>query len=205
MRAIRPKEATMTNQDKLNILLGIYNALFKSKAEGTDIESVGLITNMGKFMGRWFVNRTLRGFDIDINLGDRIIELRCLEQNPNKTDDNGNLKTFANLARKGHKIMWVINRKGSWLGHMQDGIWTPANDPVTKPATYVKVQPPAELNAGVTVTEASVDPVKAYQEHLTTGVVNLEELPDIPTDRDLADYVYESVAEMDEPPDWGDQ
>lgn len=116
--------------------MGIYNTLFQSKQGNTDITAIGIITNMGKFPGRWFVSQTLRGFDVDINAGNRIVQIRCIEQNPNKTDNLGNLKPNANLARMGHKIMWVIDRQDSWLGRIQDGVWVPAFKPATKPAQY---------------------------------------------------------------------
>jgi hypothetical protein len=74
---------------------------------------------MGQFPGRWFSDNTLRGFDVSINLGTRVIDIRCVEQNPNKLDNRGNLKWSANLARQGHKMMWVIDRNGGFLGRLR--------------------------------------------------------------------------------------
>lgn len=128
----------MTNEQSMNLLRTVFGAIFQSKAANTDITQTILITNTGEFTGRWFVNGLLRGFDFTCNLGDRIIGVRCLEQNPNKTDNNGNLKKYANLARQGHQIMWVIDTKSNpnkWLGHMMDNVWHASFQPATTPAT----------------------------------------------------------------------
>ena len=155
----------MTNEQKMNILSMIFAAIFQSKATNSDITKVIMTTNRGKFPGRWFVGNTLRGFDVDIDTGDKIVEIRCIEQNPNKTDNFGNLKKHANLAQLGHKIMWVIDRKGSWLGHMMDNVWVPAFEPATQPATYTKLgsQPATETyNYDTPEHEAHVDAAYAH-------------------------------------------
>lgn len=131
----------MTNAERMALLMTVFNAIFQSKAENTNITQVKIQTNTGTWPGRWFKDsttgqQTLRGFDFTCNLGDRIISLRCLEQNPNKTDNLGNLKKFALLARQGHKIMWVIDRNGSFLGHIMDGKWEASWKPATQPAQY---------------------------------------------------------------------
>ena len=197
----------MTNQEKMDILMGIYNVLFQSKQANTDITKVGVITNMGKFPGRWFVGQSLRGFDVDINTGDKIVEIRCIEQNPNKTDNLGNLKKHANLARQGHKIMWIINRQGGWLGCLQDGIWVPSFDPATKPAainmteTAGSPQPPAQSAYPEDVPEIPGQP--SYGQHLADGIVP-NDLPEVAGDVGIPEYVLQSISEMEEPPDWGD-
>lgn len=212
----------MTNQEKMAILMGIYNVLFQSKQANTDITQVGIMTNVGKFTGRWFVGNTLRGFDVDINTGDKIVEIRCLEQNPNKVDNNGNLKKFANLAQQGHKIMWVIDRKGGWLGHIMDGVWTPSFEPATQPAnantgaiTYIQLGP-AVPNYNTPEHKARLDAAYAHIEkdqndpnfHGVPGTsgtsVDITSLPEIPNDADIPDHVLQSVSAMEEPPDWGD-
>ena len=128
----------MTNEQRMNLLRTIFRAIFQSKAMNSDITQVKIQTNTGQWAGRWFVNGLLRGFDFSCNLGDRVIVLRCLEQNPNKTDNFGNLKKFANLARQGHQIMWVINRNdNTWLGRMHNGEWHASFQPATAPAAAV--------------------------------------------------------------------
>jgi hypothetical protein len=175
----------MTNEEKMAVLKLIFNTLFQSKQQGTDITQVMMTTNVGNFNGRWFSDNTLRGFDVSINLGTRIIDIRCVEQNPNKTDNKGNLKWTANLARQGHKIMWVIDRNGGFLGRMQDEEWVPGFEPATQPA----VQQPVQQN----VQNAAAQ----------TESLELEELPELPNAADIPDYVLQSVAEMEEePPDW---
>ena len=85
----------------------------------------------------------LRGFEVSLNIGKEYadglaapLNLRFIEQNPNKLDDNGNLKTFANLARQGHKIVWVINKDipNGFLGRVQDGQWEKSRQRVMQPA-----------------------------------------------------------------------
>lgn len=207
----------MTNQEKMNILIGIYDALFQSKQANSDITQVVITTNMGKFPGRWFVNQTLRGFDVDISTEIKMVQIRCIEQNPNKLDNNGNLKKHANLAQQGHKIMWVIDRKGSWLGHMQDGIWIPANDPATKPSIagtqYTKLgSQPVEDAAYAHINKDFSDPnFHGIPGTSGTPMANLpieaampQSLPEISNDVDIPEYVLQSISAMDEPPDWDD-
>jgi len=195
--------------------MGIYNNLFQSKQSNTDITKVNIITNMGKFPGRWFVSQTLRGFDVDINAGDKIVQIRCLEQNPNKTDNLGNLKPNANLARLGHKIMWVIDRKGSWLGRIQDGAWVPAFETATKPAQYNYNAPEheARVDAAYGHIDQDINDPNFHGIPGTSGtpMANLaienampQNLPEIPSNADIPEYVLQSVSEMEEPPDWGD-
>lgn len=175
----------MTNEEKMMLLKLIFNSLFQSKQQNTDITKVMMTTNMGNFMGRWYSNNTLRGFDLSINLGNRIIDIRCVEQNPNKTDAKGNLKWTANLAQQGHKLMWVIDRNGGFLGRMQDEEWIPGFEPATQPA----IQQPAQQN---------IQNAPAQTESL-----ELDELPEIPNAADIPEYILNSVAEMEEePPDW---
>lgn len=181
----------------MNILMGIYNNLFQSKQSNTDITKVNIVTNMGTFPGRWFVSQTLRGFDVDINAGDKIVQIRCLEQNPNKTDNAGNLKPNANLARMGHKIMWVIDRKDSWLGRIQDGEWIPAFTPAVKSVSTLPVEQPSFQN------QAAQDVPEAYGQYLADSIV-LMDAPEISNGTDIPEYVLQSVSEMEEPPDWGD-
>lgn len=177
----------MTNEEKMAILRTIFDTLFQSKALNTDVTQAIIPTNMGNFPGRGFSNNTLRGFDVSINLGTRCIDIRCVEQNPDKTDANGNLKWTANLARQGHKIMWVIDRNGGFLGRMQDGDWVPGFEPATQPV----IQQPAQQNVPSAGPAAQTDSLE------------LEELPELPNAADIPEYVLQSVAEMEEePPDW---
>ena len=176
----------MTNEEKMAVLKLIFNVLFQSKQQNTEITQVLMTTNVGNFMGRWFSDNTLRGFDVSINLGARIIDIRCVEQNPNKMDAKGNLKWTANLARQGHKIMWVIDRNGGFLGRMQDGDWIPGFEPATQPAAY---QQPIQQEAQNPAAQ--------------TESLELEELPELPNAADIPEYILNSVSEMEEePPDW---
>lgn len=80
--------------------------------------------------GRSFNNKwgqtPIRGFDINIRTDEGIVKLRFLEQNPDKKDGMGNLTTYAQMARQGHKIVWVLRidtQPNEWLGRIQDGEW----------------------------------------------------------------------------------
>jgi len=205
----------MTNQQKMNVLRMIFSAIFQSKASNSDITQTIMTTNMGKFPGRWFVSQTLRGFDVDINTGDKLVEIRCIEQNPNKTDNLGNLKAHANLARQGHQIMWVINRNGSWLGHMIDNTWVPAFETATKPAEYNYNTPEheAQVDAAYEHIEKNINDPNFHGIPGTSGTPMAglpiehampQNLPEMPHDADIPEYVLQSVSEMEEPPDWGD-
>jgi hypothetical protein len=173
----------MTNKEKMAILKLIFTTLFHSKATGSDITKVVIPTNMGQFPGRWFSDNTLRGFDVSINLGTRVIDIRCVEQNPNKLDNRGNLKWSANLARQGHKMMWVIDRNGG---------------------SAINQQPyqPVAQNAAAQTDVPYVDPNTSYGQDLADSL-EIGELPEIPNAADIPEYILESVAEMEEePPDW---
>jgi len=93
---------------------------------------------------------TLRGFDISLDTGMlnpngtvKLLNLRFLEQNPNKTDNNGNLKENAILARAGNKIMWVIQNgvTNKFLGKLQNGEWIP-----NRPQVYTAVNKPTGID-----------------------------------------------------------
>jgi hypothetical protein len=190
------KEASMTNEEKMSLLKKIHLTLFTSKQTGTDITKERVlnpyITNTQAF-GRWFSDNTLRGFDVSIDLGTRVIDIRCVEQNPNKMDAKGNLKWTANLARQVHKIMWVIDRNGGFLGRMQDDEWIPGFEPAIQPAIQ---------NAPAQTDVPYVDPNKSYGQDLADSL-NIGELSEIPNAADIPEYVLQSVAEMEEePPDW---
>jgi len=202
----------MTNEEKMNILKSIFSALFQSKQANTDITQVVIVTTAGNFPGRWFSDKTLRGFDVDINTGTSLVQIRCVEQNPNKRDNNGNLKWTANLAQQGHQIMWVIDRSqgGGFLGRMQRDLgsdeikWYAGFEPATRPVQQNYNTPEQEAPVGAsmqhTLPQAGAKNAAASQ----TIPMDIDNLPEIPNGVDIPDYVLESIAEMDEPPEWGD-
>lgn len=187
----------MTNAEKMAVLQTVFALIFNSKATGSDITQVKVVTNTGTWPGRWFKNaqtgqQSLRGFDFTCNLGDRIISLRCLEQNPDKTDNYGNLKKYANLARQGHQIMWIIDRNGSFIGRIQDGTWYASFTPATSPTVTV---PPTQPNVQNTPTS----------QNQNMNDIGLDNLPEIANDVEFPDYILEEVASMEDVPesDWG--
>jgi len=60
---------------------------------------------------RTFVNGTLRGIDVDLKIDGGLRKFRFIEQNPNKTDNKGALKSFAQQARDGSQIVWLIDQE----------------------------------------------------------------------------------------------
>ena len=201
----------MTNEEKMGILKLIFMSIFTSKQKGSDI-TTEIITNPylsgGHVAGRWFGQNTLRGYDVDINTGISLVQIRCVEQNPEKRDNSGNLKWTANLAQQGHQLMWVIDRSqgGGFLGRMQrdlgrdEIVWHAGFDPATRPVAAAQAQ---AYNQPANYNQQDQPPMQnpaASQ----TNPVDIDDLPEIPNGADIPDYVLESIAEMDEPPDWGD-
>ncbi|KKN32269.1 hypothetical protein LCGC14_0815490 [marine sediment metagenome] len=176
----------MTNVEKMGLLIALYNGIFQSKAQGTDITAMGIPNPHvagGIVMGRWFVNGTLRGFDFNVQNGPNLLQLRMIEQNPDKTDAAGNRTYYANLANQGHCIVWLIDRKpgGTFLGRIQAGQWHASQIRATVPATPANQQTAAAL------------------------VPSVESIPDIPNDVGIPDYVLVAVSEDEEVPDGLDQ
>lgn len=95
--------------DQISMFGKIAGMIFQSKIVGSDITQVKIQTNTGVFPGRYFGNG-LRGYDFTFNPGRKVVSLRILEQNPDKTDKYNNLTTYAILARQGKKIAWIIRR-----------------------------------------------------------------------------------------------
>ena len=130
----------MSKEDRYHFLREIYNALFdvdvnkpgKTKA----IEAITLDGKWGDFVKKYkatclrdSVSKKLiiPTLDVVIKLEDgREIELRCIVQNPN-TPTN-----FGRLAKKGERIMWVIDRKArTFIGRIHTGQWHKAMLPKT--------------------------------------------------------------------------
>ena len=199
----------MTNAERMAVLMGVFNTVFQSKQLNTDITKEIVPTNTGRWPGRLFNKGTLRGFDFTINLGDRTINLRCLEQNPNKIDDFGNLKKYAILARQGHLIMWVIDTKNDqFLGRIHNGVWHASFVPATQPASYQPVSgtpnvyDSPEQEAREDAAYAHVN--KEWQNSNADVPLEVDQLPEIPNGMGIPDYVLDHVADMDEPPAWDD-
>lgn len=134
----------MTNQARMEFIMDVYRLIFSLNPNDPGLhQSIQGVQIDQKwtpwllfFQGRMFKDSTtglmsIRGFDVSLNIGNTAngiiapLNLRFIEQNPNKLDNNGNLKTFANLARQGHKIVWVINKDipNGFLGRVQDDQW----------------------------------------------------------------------------------
>lgn len=166
----------MTNEEKMVLLLSLYQAIFQSKAQNADALTMSVhnpyLTPLGTAVGRWFVNGTVRGFDFDVQDGNRVLELRIMEQNTAKTDAAGNRSYYANLAVQGNSIAWIIDRKkkmDAFLGRIQNGQWH-----ASKPRAVQPVK-----------TAALPHPVS--------------EIPDIPGDVGIPDYVVTQMNNEENP------
>lgn len=145
----------MNNQQKMELIMMVYRAVFTARQTDplTDLnfESVNIAArfqNVFNVQGRLFRDSTtgiqdIPGYDISLDVGEKNLNntikplnLRFIAQNPNKVDNNGNLKENAILARKGHKIMWVINQgiANGFLGKIIDGTWQASAPRATYPA-----------------------------------------------------------------------
>jgi len=187
--------------DKLAFLIRLVNGIFAGKQYDaqtweTAQKPQGYVNNITMWNPRTFVNGTLRGIDLDVRDDQGFIrQLRIIEQNPNKTDERGALKPFAQQARNGSKICWVIDRavqQGGFLGRIQDGVWYAAREQAYTNKTY---QAAAASPAGV-----SQDRVE--------DEVDFNEVPDIPDSMTVADYtiaMLENVADMEPPDFYGDE
>lgn len=172
------------------LIMQLYEAIWQSKLGNTDITKVRVENSQlanGFAMGRWFAGGTLRGFDFDANINGVVRKMRILEQNPNKLDSAGNLKHFANLARQGHRICWLIDREGPFLGRVHNGEWI-----FSQPRATTAAQPQHQAAAGV----SSVSQTEPMEE----SSWDPEMVPDIPYNTDVPDFVLNHFANMDEEP-----
>jgi len=171
----------MTNEERMQFLKNMATLIFQGKALAIEQWATVQVPQgvpITKWQPRGFVNNTIYGIDVDLNLGDRIIQLRLMEQSPNKVDHNGNLKTFANLARQGHQIMWIIDQNAGWLGRIQDGQWHASQDRATSPAQPTQA---VEQNTGPATQNRSTN----------------DEIPDV--DIGIPEYVLRHYSEMEGP------
>ena len=241
----------MTYEESMKLLQTLWQVIFSTKLNDMDISLYKIKTNTGEWPGRWFKDsstgqQTLRGFDFTCNMGDRIIEIRCIEQNPNKTDNFGNLKAMANRARRGEMIMWVIDRKqkgwDAFLGHLVGHYlgkapkWVSSKDQATRPVSAEKE--PYDYNSpeheksldeayahiekdindpnfhGIPGTSGTMSqnlPIEMAMHHNLPGYqhpaaqaapVQVEELPEVPDDITVPEYLLEAIADDDDPPDF---
>ena len=152
----------MSNQARMEFIMDVYRLIFSLNPNDPglhqNIQGVQMDPKWApwllSFQGRMFKDSTtglmcIRGFEVSLNVGkvyaDGLtapLNLRFIEQNPNKLDSNGNLKMFANLARQGHKIVWVINKdiQNGFLGRVQDGQWEKSRPRVIQPASTDQTQ-----------------------------------------------------------------
>lgn len=145
----------MNNQQKMELIMMVYRAIFAARRtdplSDLNFDGVAIATrfqNIFNVQGRLFRDSStgiqdIPGYDISLDVGERNanntikpLNLRFIAQNPNKVDNNGNLKENAILARKGHKIMWVINQgiANGFLGKVMDEVWQASAPRATYPA-----------------------------------------------------------------------
>jgi hypothetical protein len=191
----------MTPAEKMILIKTAVRAIFRAKALGTDIRQLILTTNTGRWAGRWFKNsatgqQTLRGIDFTVLDGGITKRLRIIEQNPDKTDNQGNLKQYASLARQGHEIAWLIDTQVSngFLGRMQDGEWIPSRPQVVNP-----IQEASAMVANANPTEGDVYMNYATDEEIDPTPEGGDDTPEIPEDIGIPEWVLHELADMDEP------
>lgn len=134
-------------------------------------------TGYEQFITKWeprtFVNGTLRGIDFDVRLPNGTIKhLRMLEQNPNKQHENGTFTSFAQQARDGSRICWIIDRsiQSGFLGRVQDGVFYPSQEPAygTKTVQAVQTSQPVSQDR-VNEVELDVDSIPEIPDHITVS------------------------------------
>jgi hypothetical protein len=160
---------------QVQLIKKIFDAIFAAKAVNMDATAIQVVDPHivgGVARGRWFKNGMLRGVDCDVNLGTRIVSLRFIEQNPQKSSQ------YAAMAVRGAKIMWVIDTRtqNGFLGRMQDGQWYPSTMRATTPA------PPPVQNQAMA---ASASPMPD----------DTIDIPEIPAGMGIPDFVLNSFAE----------
>lgn len=178
----------MTNEQRMAFLMHVESLIFASKLANTDITRVSIDPRWRPFIadggnGRWFGNG-LRGFDVNLRLGNVVRNFRILEQNPMKRDKSQNFSQYAVLAQQGHRIVWIIDRAkqtDAFLGRIQDGVFIAS----TPRATYSAPQY-AAAGAGQPVYTGAPVPT-------TTN-----DLPEVPVDMDIPEYVMATLeADLD--------
>ena len=147
----------MTNQAKMMFIMMIYRLIFSLNKNDPGLQQSiqGIQPDpqwapwILSFKGRCFKNSTtgflnLRGFDVSLDIGKvnpdgtiQPLNLRFLEQNPDKLDNAGNLKQTSVLARQGHQLMWIIQRdvQNGFLGKVMDGKWEASAPRAVYPST----------------------------------------------------------------------
>jgi len=174
----------MTGKEKMELLMLLNSTLWNAKKHNADQSEIRVLSKhlVGNgCRGRWFVQGTVRGFDFDVRTPAGTVQLRMIEQNPNKTDNAGNIKPHALLARQGHCIVWVIDRNGSFLGRIQDGKWIASEQRAVQPA-------PATMTSTAQVAAEMKDPIR------------LEELPDVGV-QDIDEFVLDAIANDEDAPE----
>ena len=147
----------MTNQAKMEFIMEIYRLIFGLNKNDPGLhQSIQGVQPDPKwtpwiisFKGRCFKNSTtgllsLRGFDTSLDIGKvnpdgtiQPLNLRFIEQNPDKLDNAGNLKPTAIIARQGNQLMWVIQRdvQNGFLGKVLNSKWEPSTPRAVYPST----------------------------------------------------------------------
>jgi hypothetical protein len=127
----------MNNEQKMALITYIYNMIFGTPH--AQWRQAPLPPQFAAFITSWvpqiWAQGAVRAVVVGINVGNRVLNLKFLEQNPNKLDSAGNLKDTSNRARRGERIMWVIdaNQENGFLGSMQNDQWVPSQDKAYQP------------------------------------------------------------------------
>jgi len=189
----------MTNQQRMALIKALYNLIFTCKSQSFQQwqlapKPTGYEPIITAWVPRTFVNGTVRGIDIDVNDGGKILQLRFMEQNPNKEDKAGNLKETSIRARNGEFLMWVVDRKpgGGFLGSIQNGDWIASQMRATTPAQY------NTAGAGAPHTEFTSNSITDIPGDMATPEFVVETMADFnPDDYNVDDFDESAYDDMD--------
>ena len=187
---------TMAPEQKMELLMMAYRAIFPesglidlndaTSAIRERFEPWALRIAPRMFKDSSNNELTIPGIELVLDIGEtnpnntlKPKNLRCIAQNPNKRDANGNLSQTAILARAGHKIMWVIDQdvENGFLGSIKDGNWEPSRPRATYPASGRQL-------------ETAIDQTgNAYQRNEGGWVQNLPEMDRNNIDQEVTEYL----------------
>jgi hypothetical protein len=128
-----------------------------------------------------FVGGKIRAMDVALQLEKSVLNLRFMEQNPDKMDNMGALKENAIRARRGEQIMWVLKTNtdpNTWLGSVQNGQWIQG-----KQRPVYNAMPAGAANTGAAQTVPQDNNLHTYQgesiEIEEDDYINVNELPEV--------------------------
>jgi len=149
--------------------------------------------------GKLFANGYCRAMDVTLDIGNpgapQYLRLRFVEQNPNKETfpGSGVLKETAIRARRGERLMWVINQDtNQFLGSVQNGQWLQSQPRATyataAPGTPAYAPTPApNMAPGPSYQAPELAENVAPATELMDEALNAEMIPDV--DMNIPEFI----------------